>query len=91
MNFQSGKFGTLILEKLFTLARVQTHLPTIESAENLWLTQFSELKIECADTLPIGNPDWWRFSLSRKQAGNWSRYKFPALKIETVENGLIRQ
>lgn len=91
MNFQSDKFCTLILGKLFALERVQAFPPRIENAENLGLNQFSKLRIEGADTLPIGNCDWCGFSPPHGQAENWLRHKFPALKIETVENGLIRQ
>ena len=84
MNSKSGKFCTLKLGKLVTLARVHAPSPKIGSAVNLLLRKFSECRIESAEALPIGGRDRCDFSLSRGKVENWSRYKFPALKIETV-------
>lgn len=91
MNFQSGKFRAFILGKLFALARVIACTMQIGYAIDSLRYKFSELRIFSAKTSPIGDCVWCRSGFSRGQAGNWSRSKFPALKIKTVENGSIRQ
>lgn len=90
MNFQSDELCTLMLGKLVALARVHPSSLEIGGAVNFTLSEFPELRIGSAGASLIGNCDWRGFGLARGQAGNWSRSEFPALKIETVENGSIQ-
>lgn len=91
MNFRSGKFCTLMLRKSFALARVHALALRIGGKVNWPFYKFSELRICCVGASPIADCDLWVFGSARGQMENLSRSEFPALKIETVENGLIRQ
>ena len=91
MNSQSVKFYTLMLGKLSALARANASPSRIGNAANLTRLEFSESRIRGVWTAPIRDCEWHGSILSRGQAGNLSRSKFPAPKIETVENGPIRR
>lgn len=91
MNFRSGKFSTPVLGKLIALAREHPFSTKIGGAVNLTLSEFSASRICCAGTFLIDDCDQYRFGAAREKSGNLLRYKFPALKIKTVENGSIRQ
>lgn len=91
MNLKSGKFGEYERGKLVALARVHFAILSIDKISNLQRFKFSYLEIENAGALQIDSCDHRQVYLPRGQAGNWSRLKFFAPKIETVGNGSIRQ
>jgi hypothetical protein len=91
MNFQSGKFCAPPLGKLFAFSCEHVWAREIGEGVNLQRDKLSELKIQRVSAFPIGNLELRASGLLRRQVGNWSRSKFSALKIETVENGSIRQ
>lgn len=91
MNLQSGKFDSMRRGKLSTRASVHVAPQKIEKAVNSPRAELLELTIGELETLKMGEFNWDLICQSRKQVRNWSRSKFPVLKIETVENGSIRQ
>lgn len=91
MNCQSGKFSTRKRGQLVELALVHAPKRQIYEGLNLPRPQFSGFEIASMNTFKIPRAAKQKICLGHGQTRNWARAEFLTLKIETVENWLIRE
>lgn len=91
MNSQSGKLQASRSGKLHLRSSQGAGKLPRGNAENFGRVELSARKITEFEASGIYSARWLQADTPPAQASNFSHLEFPALEIETVENGSIRQ